>query len=237
MFFILIGCTNLQRDGDSPSIEEECQSAGNLSRQCEILNKKDFTLDDKQAALGFLYLFGSDQVKVDYDRAHYWFEKSSIAKNSEALDGLGMIYYTGLGRDKDFRKAEKYFSEANKYGSKDAKLNLAELYRSKDFGQLPDYAKAESWYLLGEQDNPSRAYEGLSKMYLDQKNYEKAFNFSKKAAEFGSSEGQYNLGVFFEQGIYVKKNKKQAEYWYEESAKKGNLNAINNLKVLRQNKL
>ncbi|WP_266096841.1 hypothetical protein [Acinetobacter indicus] len=49
---------------------------------------------------------------VDYDKAYYWFEKSATAKNNEALDGLGMIYFAGLGKDKDFQKAEEYFLEA-----------------------------------------------------------------------------------------------------------------------------
>lgn len=193
----LIACTNLNKQNKLPTLEEECQTAGNISKQCEILNKEDFTLDDKQAALGFLYLFGANTAIVDYDKAYYWFEKSATAKNNEALDGLGMIYFAGLGKDKDFQKAER-------------------------------------WYLLGGQDNPSRAYEGLSKMYLDQENYEKAFIFSEKAAELDNPEAQYNLGVFFEQGVYLKKDKKQAEYWYEKAAKQGHLNAINNLNILRQ---
>ncbi len=110
----LIACTNLNKHNKFPTLEEECQTAGNISKQCEILNKEDFTLDDKQVALGFLYLFGSNTAIVDYDKAYYWFEKSAIVKNNEALDGLGMIYFAGLGRDKDFQKAEEYFLEANK---------------------------------------------------------------------------------------------------------------------------
>ncbi|WP_436862107.1 tetratricopeptide repeat protein [Acinetobacter haemolyticus] len=62
----------------------------------------------------------------------------------------------------------------------------------------------------------------------------KHLSFLKKAAELGNPEAQYNLGVFFEQGVYVKKDKKQAEYWYEKAAKQGHLNAINNLNILRQ---
>lgn len=52
----LIACTNLNKQDRFPTLEEECKLAGSSSKQCEILNKEDFTLDDKQAALGFLYL-------------------------------------------------------------------------------------------------------------------------------------------------------------------------------------
>lgn len=230
----LIACTNLNKQDKFPTLEEECKLAGSSSKQCEILNLKDLSLDEKENLMGWVYLNGLDNIKSNYDKAYYWFEKAAKANNHEAINSLGMIYFAGLGKDKDFQKAEECFLEANKYGSKDAKLNLAELYRVKDFGRSPDFEKAESWYLLGTQDNPSRAYEGLSKMYLDQENYEKAFIFSEKAAELGNPEAQYNLGVFFEQGVYVKKDKKQAEYWYEKAAKQGHINAINNLNILRQ---
>ncbi|MGA4851654.1 tetratricopeptide repeat protein [Acinetobacter haemolyticus] len=229
----IIACTNLNKQDRFPTLEEECKLEGSSSKQCEVFNLKDLSLDEKENLMGWVYLNGLDNIKPNYDKAYYWFEKAAKANNHEAINSLGMIYFVGLGKDKDFQKAEEYFLEANKYGNKDAKLNLAELYRVKDFGRSPDFEKAERWYLLGVQDNPSRAYEGLSKMYLDQENYEKAFSFSEKAAELGNPEAQYNLGVFFEQGVYVKKDKKQAEYWYEKATKHGHLNAINNLNILR----
>ncbi|MDS7928268.1 tetratricopeptide repeat protein [Acinetobacter sp. V102_4] len=230
----LLSCTNFDRNDKNLTLEEECKQAGSISKQCEIFDLKELTLDEKENLMGWVYLNGAEKVQPNFDKAYYWFEKSAKSNNNEALNSLGMIFYAGMGRERDFEKAEEYYLKANKLGNKDAKVNLAELYRSKDFSQLPDYEKAESWYLLGTQDNPSRAYDGLSKMYLDQENYEKAFEFSKKSAELGNPEAQYNLGVFFEKGIYVKKDKKQAEYWYEKSAKQGHLNAINNLNVIRQ---
>lgn len=236
LFFIIVGliaCTNLNKQDKFPTLEEECKLAGSSSKQCEIFNLKELSLDEKENLMGWIYLNGSDNIMPNYDKAYYWFEKAAKSNNNEALNSLGMIYFAGLGKDKNFKNAEEYFLKANKYGNKDAKLNLAELYRVKDFGRSPDFEKAKNWYLLGVQDNPSRAYEGLSKMYFDQGKYEEAFDFSKKSAELGNQEAQYNLGVFFEQGVYVKKDKKQAEYWYEKSAKQGHINAINNLNILR----
>ena len=233
MLGVLTSCTNLNKQDNVLTLEEECKQAGKLSKQCEILNLKELTLDEKENLMGWIYLNGIEKNVPNFDKAFYWLEKSAQSKNNEALNSLGMIYYLGLGRNKDFKQAEKYFAEANQQGNKDAKLNLAELYRSKNFGQLPDYKKAESWYLLGIQDNPSRAYEGLSKMYLDQGDYEKAFVFSKKSAELGSLEAQYNMGVFYEQGIYVGRNKEKAIYWYEIAAKRGHKDANNNLNLIR----
>lgn len=232
----LFSCTNLDRNDENLTLEEECKQAESASKQCEIFNLKELTLNEKENLMGWVYLNGAEKVQPNFDKAYYWFEKSAKSNNNEALNSLGMIFYAGIGREKDFKKAEEYFLKANSLGNKDAKLNLAELYRSSDFGQLPDYEKAVKWYLLGSKDNPSRAYEGLSKLYLEQENYSKAFDFTKKSAELGSPEAQYNLGVFFEKGIYVKKDAKQAEYWYEKSAKQGHLNAINNLNIIRGNK-
>ncbi|WP_081377732.1 tetratricopeptide repeat protein [Acinetobacter haemolyticus] len=119
----IIACTNLNKQDRFHTLEEECKLGGSSSKQCEVLNKEDFTLDDKQAALGFLYLFGANTIIVDYDKAYYWFEKAAKANNHEAINSLGMIYFAGLGKDKDFQKAEEYFLEANKYGSKEALLH------------------------------------------------------------------------------------------------------------------
>ena len=43
----LISCTNLNKQDKFPTLEEECKLAGSSSKQCEILNLKDLSLDEK----------------------------------------------------------------------------------------------------------------------------------------------------------------------------------------------
>ena len=238
LVFLILGslasCTNLNKQDNHLTLEEECKQAGDLSKQCEIVNIKGLTLDEKENLLGWIYLNGSEKIVPNYDKAYYWLEKAAKSQNNEALNSLGTIYFLGLGKNKDLKKAEEYYLKADQLGNKEAKLNLAELYWSNGQDTLPDYEKSEKWYLAGMKDNQLRAYEGLSKMYIDQGKFKDAFDYSRKAAELGSSEAEYNLGVFFEKGIYVQKNKLQAIYWYGKAAEMGHVDAINNLRVLKQ---
>ena len=228
MLGILFSCTNLNKQDKLLTLEGECSQAGNISKQCEIINLKGLTITEKENLMGWVYLNGTEKIEPDFDKAYYWLEKAAKLQNSEALNSLGIIYLYGLGKQKDLDIAEEYFKQADKLGDKNAKNNLGELYRIKNKN-----SSAEHWFNLAIKDNPYKAYEGLSKMYIEQEKFKEAYEYSEKAAELNNPEAEYNLGVFYEQGIYVKKDIKRAMYWYEKAAKQGHINAINNLNLIK----
>lgn len=228
---IFSGCANNKKNISSEEIvTNECELSHQSSKQCEILNSKNLTNSDKEVTLGLLYLFGNNEVEKNYEKAFLLLSKYSKGNNPEALNGLGIMYLYGLGIKQDFEFANKYFEKANVLGDKVAKINLGELYRQKN-----DLNTSKYWYERAIVDNPSKAHEGLSKIYLDQKNYEKAFFHAKEAAQLGNTESEYNLGVFYENGIYIKKNLNEARVWYLKAAEKGHLDAKHNLKNLKNN--
>lgn len=49
-------------------------------------------------------------------------------------------------------------------------------------------------------------------------NKERAFYWTKKSAEHGDRDAQYNLGKFFEEGYYVDINLDKAMEWYKKAA-------------------
>lgn len=57
-------------------------------------------------------------------------------------------------------------------------------------------------------------YDGLGA----EKNLDKALFWTKRAAEHGDRDGQYNLAWFYEEGIGVERNLTQAKYWYKQAA-------------------
>ncbi len=59
------------------------------------------------------------------------------------------------------------------------------------------------------------------------------FEIQKKQAIKGSTLAQYKLGTFYEYGISVKPNTKQAKAWYQKAAKKNNKPAIDRLLYLK----
>ena len=75
---------------------------------------------------------------------------------------------------------------------------------------------------------------GLGNRFLYH-DYEQALEYLIPAAEQGYAMGQNNLGWMYENGYGVKKDIKQAKYWYEKAAAQGNENAKNALKRLNGN--
>ncbi len=59
-----------------------------------------------------------------------------------------------------------------------------------------------------------------------------AFTYFKRAAEAGSAEGQFELAKSYEKGVGVAPDPAQALHWYEESAKQGFPDALNDMGFL-----
>ena len=89
----------------------------------------------------------------------------------------------------------------------------------------------EKWnctYLSTEQVKKCVA---LSAKYLKgtdgvAKDYQKAFEYSKLAADAGDREGEYNVGLCFEEGLNVARNYPEAFRWYKKASEKGNGDAM-----------
>lgn len=60
-----------------------------------------------------------------------------------------------------------------------------------------------------------------SKAFLDRQDFKSAIPLLKQAAEKGSAEAQYNLGVSYQQGIEVEKSDSLANLWFMKAATQG----------------
>ena len=59
-----------------------------------------------------------------------------------------------------------------------------------------------------------------------EKDLEKAFYWTRRAAEHGDWDGQFNLGCFYEEGSGTDRDMEQAVRWYREAARQGHELAI-----------
>ncbi len=62
---------------------------------------------------------------------------------------------------------------------------------------------------------------GKAKELIEKKDYTSAFPLLKKAAEAGSLDAQYNLGIFYENAFGTIKNDSAAAYWFLKAARQG----------------
>ena len=67
------------------------------------------------------------------------------------------------------------------------------------------------------------------------KDYIKAAEWYRKAADQGDVDAQYKLGLFYENGYGVAQNKEEAVKWYRKSAENGNASAQFNLGICYDN--
>lgn len=78
-------------------------------------------------------------------------------------------------------------------------------------GHLP---LAEQGYPLAECQIGYFYYEGLG---VD-KDIEKAFFWTQRAAQHGDRDGQYNLAGFYENGEGTERDMEKAKFWYKQAA-------------------
>jgi len=62
----------------------------------------------------------------------------------------------------------------------------------------------------------------------------RAFELFSQGAEAGDDSCWLNLGHFFDKGLYVKKDKKRAMYWYSRAYRQGEVGAANNIAILHR---
>lgn len=127
-----------------------------------------------QGLLGHMYLKGHG-TKKDYDLAFHWLDASTKLRNtSEALNDIGQIYDKGLIEGKsDTVTAIKYYKDAIKLDSHEARLNLAKL-------------------LINESGNE----EVFLSPYREQ-----IYENVQKAVYKGNTEALYYLGEFLQSGV------------------------------------
>lgn len=61
---------------------------------------------------------------------------------------------------------------------------------------------------------------------------QKSLYWTRRAAEHGDRDAQYNLGTYYEAGYALPKNAELALEWYQKAAAQGQENAVSKLRVL-----
>ena len=96
---------------------------------------------------------------------------------------------------------------------------IAQYWYTKEYGKLfaGHLPLAEQGYPLAECQIWYFYLEGLGV----EKDPERAFYWTRRAAEHGDRDGQFNLGWFYEEGTGAERDPAQAARWYREAARQG----------------
>ncbi|RXJ68539.1 hypothetical protein CRV08_06840 [Halarcobacter ebronensis] len=133
------------------------------------------------------------------------------------------LYYM---RDKDYKKAEKYFNQGKEKGNIESYTQLGSLYSNflnkKDkaieyytiaanngevkaahnlgviYDKKAQYKEALKWYEESFNSGDTYSLLAIGHIYRKQKNYEKAIETFKEATKLGDARGYFNLGIFYD---------------------------------------
>ena len=180
-------------------------------------------LPSSQFIIGEKYHFGNG-VDVDYDKAYYWYDKSSSSGYGRAFTRIGNMYYDGVGFSSDIDQAIKFWTSAADLGDGEAFFCLGKIYENKELPE-DEHKKAHQLYINSAELNFIPAFLKLGEMYyhgegIDQ-DYEKAFYWYSKSASQGEAIAQYEVGQMYEDGVYVEKNYSKAFNYYLKSSGNG----------------
>ncbi|TAQ83119.1 hypothetical protein B7494_g8558 [Chlorociboria aeruginascens] len=141
----------------------------------------------------------------------------------------------------DQNNARLFIEKAAYLGFAKAQLKMAQAYELCQLGCEFEPALSLHYNALAARQGEPEADMAISKWFLCgydgvfEKNEELAFTYASRAAETKMATAEFALGYFYEIGIYVTKDLRQATSWYEKAAEHGNKDALGRIESIRSN--
>lgn len=140
-----------------------------LSAECEIENLLLCHNADKGDATAQTILAGYYQdgyeVKQDYQKAIFWYQKAAEQGNTFAQGSLGDFYYNGYGVEKDYKKSFYWFKKGAEQGDPKLQATIG-LWYHKGHGDIKiNYQKAAYWYQKAADQGHLKSQLSLAEMY------------------------------------------------------------------------
>lgn len=123
-----------------------------------------------------------------------------------------------LALNKDPEAIEYYKKCANSI--RKAKLRLAEIYYYGELGKV-DKAEGLKWANSALEDDLDEAHAWIASTYLEARDYKAAVPHLEKAAAKGHPNANYDLGVFYRDGLGVEKDSEKAFQYLKAAADLG----------------
>lgn len=179
------------------------------------------------------YLNG-DGVEQDFEKSLYWWKKLAECDDPTGQYNVGLYYAKGCGVERDFDKAAEWMRKSSENGDKDAE-KLIDLFAKAG----ENLRKAET----GDAD--AQAEVANLMMYLgrsvtvpgidSEDEFRDAVKWAQKAADNGSGEGCWILGLAYEHGRGVKEDLNLAIEYFEKGVNLGHAKCMGNLGAIYMN--
>ena len=191
---------------------------------------------DAQFLLGIAFAYG-EGVPRDDRQAVAWWHRAAVQGLAVAQSNLGRMHELGRGTKRNYSEAAAWFRKAASQGNADAQNNLGVMYEKGRGNIRKNEVEAVTWYRKAADQGNAVAQYNLAWMYHEGRglgwNDAQALAWFRKSAEQGYADAQNSLAVMYGKGRGgLPRNLNLAVYWWVESAKQGNENAVKNLRIL-----
>jgi TPR repeat protein len=174
-----------------------------------------------------------DQGKLDEARSLYL--EAADGTNTAAVtvqDNLGWRYQNGLGFEKDFSEALKWYRKAAEQGNSFGQMHLGWMYEM-GLGVEKNYARAVELYRDSAKQGDPWGQMHLGWLYENgagvEKDYAKAIGLFRESAKHGNPWGQTDLGQMYQNGWGVEKNYAEAVKMYLAAGASAEADLLNEL--------
>jgi TPR repeat protein len=156
-------------------------------------------------------------LDADYENALMQLKTLANADDEKAQNNLGYMYLNGIGIEKNFTKALKWYREAAQQGVAEAQHSLGFMYaEGLGTAAVPDIAL--KWYRLSAEQGLSQAQFNLAYMIERgigiRRDNGKVFHWYEKSAEQGNLIAQHKVASMYLDGIGVEQNRLMSYAWF-----------------------
>lgn len=162
------------------------------------------------------------------EEAVKWYEKLAEKDDPQGMHALGVCYLDGTGVKKDLNKAEEWLQKAKDKGNEHSPDKLNDVAKSKK-----NYEKIDQLLPAAEKGDKKAQYE-LAGLYQKEEEKDNAFKWYEKAAQNGSVDAMYELGVCYNNGSGVTPDVGKGKDWLRKAAAKGHKGAKKQLKEIEK---
>ena len=193
---------------------------------------------DAQKKMGRMYQKGKYGVSNDDVKARYWFEQAANNGNCRAMVQLAYMVAFGQGGARDYPRVIRLMEQGAKLEDPSCLYVLGGMCFTA-WNTPEDHPRArtllERAVTLGEGKALGLLTQMMFKGLGGPVKSEEAFTLIYEKSKKGDSYGQLVMGDQFFSGNKVPQDFRDAENWYEKSARQGNPDAKVSLAVLRRN--
>ncbi len=198
---------------------------GMYQEAVEILEGIVESHPDVEYKLGTIYLQGVHITppKPDVYRAEHYLKRAADRGHLDALHALGLMNFRGqYGYRKDMTKAREYYLIAAKQGHKAAQYDYAWMCKY-GLGGERNILEAIRFFEESAQKGHIFSMAELAVLYQnpDCINYQKAFEWAKKAASSGEPQSEFVLGNLYYFGRGCEYSLNDAVIWYKKALRHG----------------